>query len=182
VDANVYGRLSVRAGVSYLPDPTATSAQPLVGARLQLLRESKQGLDLSIGGFYRMDRFTSEEGLIQIMLSLGGHVGKAGVFGNLIYGQDAEGDDHEGEGLFALLYSISPSLQLGLESRGRFKVASTDPKRRQQPAPRLDASIAPTLSYAIGPVALLAQAGGSTLYTNTWRVGAIAMGGLAAAF
>jgi len=182
VDAHVYERLSVRAGVAYMPDPTARSAQPMVGLKLQLLRESKQGIDMSVGGFYRMDRFTSEEGLMQAMLALGGHVGKVGLFGNLVYGQDAEGDDYEAEGLFALLYGVTPAFQVGFESRGRFKLASTDVKRRSEPAPRVDVAIGPTLSYALGPVALLAQAGGSTLYTNAWRVGALAMGGLSASF
>jgi hypothetical protein len=182
VDANLYGRLSMRAGVAYMPEPTAKSAQPMLGLKLQLLGESKQGIDLSLGGFYRMDRFTSEEGLIQALLALGGHVGKVGLFGNVVYGQDAEGDDYEAEGLFALLYGVTPAFQVGLESRGRFKLGSTDEKRRAEPAPRVDAAVGPTLSYAIGPVAVLAQVGGSTLYTNAWRVGAVAMGGLAASF
>jgi hypothetical protein len=182
VDANVWARLSLRAGVSYRPDATAPAAQPLIGAKVQLLRQSRSGVDMSLGGFYRMDRFTDEEGLLQAVVSLGGRVGKAGIWGNLVYGQDAEGDDFEGEGMFAFLYSIRPELQLGLESRIRFLLQSTDEKRATTPAPNVDASVGPTFSYALGPVAFLAQAGVSTLHTDSWHVGAVAMGGLAAAY
>ncbi|MFT3927738.1 MAG: hypothetical protein QM778_34745 [Myxococcales bacterium] len=182
VDANVWARLSLRAGVSYLPDPTARSAQPMIGAKVQLLRQAKQGIDLSLGGFYRLDRFTSEEGLAQLVVSLGGRIGKLGLWGNLTYGQDLEGDDFEGESMFAVLYALRPDLQLGLEARARFLLESTDAKRKDTPAPTGDMSIAPTFSYALGPVALLAQAGASTLHTNSWHAGAIAMGGLSAVF
>ena len=183
-DATLYGRLAIRAGVSYLPDSAHTSAtaQPSIGARLQLLREAKHGVDLGIGAFYRMDRFTHEEGLIQALLTASVHLGRTALFGNLAYGQDAEGDDQEGEAMFALLHSLSESLQLGFESRARFKLASSDQKPRAVPLSTVDASVAPTLSYALGPIALLAQAGVSTVRTTSWRAGALAMAGLASSF
>ena len=182
VDATVYGPLAIRAGISYLPDSLNASAQPNFGARLQLLRQAKHGLDLGVGAFYRMERFTQEEGLLQAMLTAAVHLGNTGLFANLVYGQDAEGDDQEGEALFALLHQLRESLQVGFESRARFKLASTDQKRRDKPVETAEVSIAPTLSYAIGPIALLAQAGGSAIHVQAWRVGVLAMAGLASSY
>ena len=39
-----------------------------------------------------------------------------------------------------------------------------------------------TLSYAIGPIALLAQTRLSTIHAPLWRTGALAMAGLAGSF
>jgi hypothetical protein len=182
VDATVYGPLALRAGVSYLPDSLNASAQPHFGARLQLLRQAKHGLDLGVGAFYRMEHFTEEEGLIQAMLTAGFRHGRTGMFANVVYGQDAEGDDQEGEVLFALLQSVHESLQVGFEARARFKLASTDKKRVDTPIETADLSLAPTLSYAIGPIALLAQAGASAIHVQTWSVGVLAMAGLASSY
>jgi hypothetical protein len=182
VDANVYGPLALRAGVSYLPDSLNSSAQPHVGARVQLLRQAKHGLDLGLGAFYRMERFTQEEGLIQAMITAGYRHGRTGLFANLVYGQDAEGDDEEGEVLFALLQSVHESIQVGFEARGRFKLASSDEKRRQMPLETADLALAPTFSYALGPVAFLAQAGAAAIHVHAWRVGALAMAGLASSY
>jgi hypothetical protein len=181
-DATVYKRLALRVGMSYLPDSLNQSAQPSFGARVQILRQSKHGFDLGAGGFYRMERFTSEEGLIQALLTGALHVGKTALFANLAFGMDAEGDDTEGEVLLAVLRSLNHSLQLGIEGRARFSLASDDPKRREEPVESADASLAPTLSYALGPIALLAQAGASARHAEHWRVGPLAMGGLAASF
>lgn len=105
--------------------------------------------------------------------------GRTGLFANIVYGQDAEGDDQEGEVLVALLQSLNDSPQVGFESRARFKLASTDEKRREMPAETADLSLAPTASYALGPVAFLAQAGVSAIHVQSWKVGALAMAGLA---
>jgi hypothetical protein len=181
-DATLYGRLALRAGISYLPDSLNSSAQPNVGARVQILRQDKHGFDLGVGTFYRMDRFTTEDGLIQAVLTAAVHLGKTGLFGNLAFGTDAEGDDQEGEVLVAMLHSINQALQLGFEARTRFKIASDDPKRHAEPVENADLSIAPSLSYGIGPIALLAQAGVSALHVRDWKVGPIAMAGMAASF
>jgi hypothetical protein len=182
VDATVYGPLALRAGVSYLPDSVNASAQPHIGARVQLLRQAKHGLDLGFGAFYRLERFSEEEGLIQAMLTGAFRHGHTGLFANLVYGQDAEGDDQEGEVLFALLQQVHDAVQVGFESRGRFKLASTDPKRRDVPIETAEISVAPTLSFAVGPVAFLAQAGGSAIHVQDWRVGVLAMAGLASSY
>ena len=181
VDATVYGPLAIRAGVSYLPEAPERSAQPHVGARLSLLREDTHGLDLALGAFYRMERFTEEEGLAQGLVSVGKHMGRTGLFANLIYGQDVEGDDREGEVLVAVLHALTGRLQLGAEARARFNLGSTDDKRAKRPVSKLDAHLAPTLSFAFGPLALFAQVGAVVARTSTWRPGILAMAGIGGA-
>lgn len=181
VDATVYGPLSIRAGISYLPETPERSAQPHVGARLSLLNEDTHGLALGVGAFYRMERFTQEEGLAQALLSVGKHFGRTGVFANVVYGQDVEGDDREGELLVGVLHALSARLQLGVEARARFNLGSSDEKRREQPLSSFDAHLAPTLSYALGPLALFAEVGPALARAHSARTGLLAMFGLGGA-
>jgi hypothetical protein len=109
------------------------------------------------------------------------HVGRTGLFANLVYGQDLEGDDHEGEVRLAALHSMTRALQLGVESRARFKLGSTDAKRRDQPVESFDAFLAPTLSYAVGPVALFTQVGPAAVHTTRMHAGLVAMVGVGGA-
>lgn len=181
VDAHIWGRLSVRAGVSYLPDGVDASAQPNVGAKLALVR-NRRGFDLALGAFYRLERFTSEEGLAQLLLTGAYGFGKTRLFANLIYGQDLEGDDFEGEAVLSALYSIKPWLQVGASSHVRLNLASEDPKRTTRGTSDLEASLAPTVMYSVGPVAIMAQVGVTTMRAGTFQTGALAMGGLSGSY
>jgi len=181
VDATVYGPLALRAGISYVPESSVRSIQPHVGARVTLLEQSKHGFDLGVGLFYRMERFTQEEGLAQALLSAAVHFGRTGLFANVAYGQDLEGDDMEGEGALALLHRISRGFQLGVESHARFKLGSSDEKRRDQPVQTFDAFFAPTASYALGPVAVFAEVGPSLYRLHGMHAGVLALAGVGGA-
>jgi hypothetical protein len=115
------------------------------------------------------------------LVSGGLHLGNTGLFVSLIYGQDLEGDDREGEVSFALLQALTARLQLGFEARSRFKLGSTDPKRLDHPTESLDAYVAPTLSYALGPLALFAETGPAMVRTTGWRFGMLVMAGVGGA-
>lgn len=183
-DMHVYGPVDLRIGLAYTPDAPAgeSQGQPNVGARLNLLAQSRQGLDLSTAVMYRKDRFTGDDGVVQGVLALDRRFGRVGLFGNVAYAQDPEGDDREGEVALAMLYTTSAKLLLGVETRCRFNLFSTDSKRALRNDAGLESASGPVLQYTLGPVALLLQSGLSTVTTDHTRVGAIAIGGLGAAY
>jgi hypothetical protein len=182
LDANIYGPLDLRAGVSYLPNGVENAAKPHAGLRVRALNQDKHHVDLAFGLFYRLERFTEDEGMVQALVALGTRIDKAGLFANLTYGQDPEGDDREGEVMFAFLYELLPALQLGFETRLRIDLASDDPRRAARKASDFDGTLTPTLSYSLGPIAPLAHVGASTMHTNSWHIGAVGTGGLAAVY
>jgi hypothetical protein len=180
---HVYGPVDLRVGLTYTPDAPEgqAQAQPNVGARVNLLAQSRSGIDLSTGVFYRKEQYTVDDGVVQGVLALGRHFGRVGLFGNLAYAQDPEGDDREGEVALAMLYATTARLQLGVESKCRFDLFSSDPRRAARNSPVFESWSGPVLQYALGPIALLVQTGLSTLTNDHTRVGAIAIGGLGAA-
>jgi hypothetical protein len=184
-DVHVYGPLDLRLGLNYAQTtaPDASRAEPQLGLRLHLLSQADDGIEGAALINYRLDRYTRDEGLVQAMFVVGRRFGRAGVFVNLGFGQDPEGDDREGEAALAALYALSEPLQLGLESHARFDLFSSDPRRaaRQDAAGQLTSG--PTLHYVIGPCVLLTQVGVSTLVgIQRTRVGAVAVAGLGAAY
>jgi hypothetical protein len=181
VDATLIGPLALRAGITYVPDSAIRSVQPYVGARLQLLNQDEHGFDLGVAAFYRMDRFTQEEGLAQALISGAVHFGRTGLFGHVGFGEDLEGDDREGEVSIALMHRLTRAFQLGIESRARFKLGSSDEKRRAQPGETFEGYIAPTASYALGPVALFAEVGPAAVRTQSVHGGVLAMAGVGGA-
>jgi hypothetical protein len=183
-DMHVYGPLDLRVGLTYAPEaPQGQSKmQPNVGARVNLLAQSRSGIDLSTALFYRMERYTGDDGVVQGMLALGRHFGRLGLFANLAYAQDPEGDDRDGDVALAMLYALEARLQLGVEAKCRFDLFSTDEKRALRDDPAFESASGPVRQYAIGPLALLVKTGVSTLTTNHTRVGAMAIGGFGAAY
>jgi hypothetical protein len=119
---------------------------------------------------------------VQGLVALGTRIDQVGLFANLTYGQDPEGDDREGEVMFAFLYELLPALQLGIETRARMDLGSDDPRRAARKASDLDGTLTPTLSYSLGPVALLAHVGAATVHTSGWHFGAVGTGGLSAVY
>jgi hypothetical protein len=184
-DMHVAGPLDLRVGLTYTPEaPQGTpQVQPNVGARINLLTQSRQGINLSTGLFYRRERYSGDDGVVQAVLAVSRRFGRLGLFGNLAIASDpTEGDDRDGEVALAMLYETSAHLQLGLESKCRFDLWSSDPKRAVRNDPVFESASGPVLQYAIGPLALLVQTGLSTLSTNQTRIGAIVLGGLGAAY
>lgn len=180
-DVKVIGPLDARLGLTYTPNlpNTEAQAQPHFGARLRLLAEHTQGIDLSTLLLYRMERFTDDEGLVQGVVALGKHWGRVGLFGNAAYGQDPEGDDREGELALAMLYRASAPLQLGLESHLRVDLFSDDPKRAVRNDSNLELTAGPVAHVSLGPIAVLAQVGVHAIELDRVRTGVIALGGIA---
>jgi hypothetical protein len=176
-DVTIIGPLAARVGVLYGQNPS--SLRPSIGLRLQALSQERQGIDLGVGAFYRPEGFTEAEGEVELVLAFGRRFGRFATFANLVYGQDPEGAERDGEVRLGALYAASSLLQAGLDARLRLDLGSSDGKRRAEGGAEYDLVFGPTASYALGPVAVIAQAGMSVFGTQSARLGAVALLGAA---
>jgi hypothetical protein len=176
-------RVSLVGGVAYGNASAANAGlRPQLGARVQLLGEAASGVDASLGFLFRQDRFTSEDGLFQGSLALGRTFGQTSAVLNVIYGQDGEGDDHEGEVRLAGLRHVRGGLHAGVEGRYLRSINSTDPHRVMLGTPSMEAMGGPIVAYMAGSWALVAEAGVSTRRTTRLDTGLIALGGIGTTF
>jgi hypothetical protein len=103
------------------------------------------------------------------------------VFGNLVYGQDPEGNERDGELRLASLYATG-RWAFGLDSRLRFAIG-TRKGAMAAGEPRFDLLAGPLAAATVGPVAFFAQAGPSILeVTNTTSMGVAALAGVGSVF
>ena len=148
---------------------SARRPRPTIGGRVQLLRQERHGIDGSFSVFYRPEGFTEPEGEIESFVSLGRRFERISVFGNLVYGQDPEGNERDGEIRFASLYGVG-RWAVGIDSRLRFAIG-TQRSAMAMAEPKFDLLAGPVASATVGPVALFAQAGPSVLrVTNSTSV------------
>jgi hypothetical protein len=149
---------------------------------VQALTQERYGIDLGFGGFYKPEGFTELEGEVEVMVMVARRFGRLGTFANLVYGQDPEGKERDGEVRLGALYAVSVPLQVGLDARLRFDLGEEDQKTRaKEGGAEYDVVVGPTASYALGPVALIGHAGLSVYGTAPARTGVLALLGLAGA-
>ncbi len=161
-----------------------------VGARVQLLNHREHGVDGGLGLFYQPNDFRDEGHVVGALL-VGRSFGRFGVFANALVGGDPEGDDAAAEGRLSALLRVTRAFRLGWDSRFRYNM-STDEKRNGTLARDWELQSLPSLSYTIGPMALLAEAGlsmlqvtgpyGSEDQERTTQSGFLAMAGAGGAF
>jgi hypothetical protein len=172
-EARLWRGLSLRGGASY--SASSDTLRPSFGARYQFLSESGVGIDGSLGAFYRPEGLTEPEGEIETVLSAGRHLGRTYLLGNLVYGQDPEANERDGEVRIAALRPVGSLLVLGLDGRVRFDLGSKPTKLEA----KLDAVAGPVVTVLAGPVTLTVQAGASALrLKDTTSYGAVVLGGL----
>jgi hypothetical protein len=176
-DVTIIGPLAARVGVLYAQRPN--SFRPSVGLRVQALSQERQAIDLGIGVFYRPEGFTEAEGEIELVLAFGRRFGRLATFANVIYGQDPEAEERDAELRLGALYSVTTQLQAGLDARLRVDLGSEEGKRRAEGGAKYDLVVGPTASYALGPVAVIAQVGFSVFGTSSAQLGAVALLGVA---
>ncbi|HXU83951.1 MAG TPA: hypothetical protein VN914_21295 [Polyangia bacterium] len=176
-EVRVFGPVALRGGAVY--SSAGDRLRPSLGARVQALREGRHGLDGAIGVAYRPEGLTELEGEVEAVLSLGAHLGLTYLTGNLVYGQDPEGNERDGEVRLAALHPLGRFL-VGADARLRFDLGSQPAKQEA----RLDAVVGPVASMVAGPVALLLQGGASALKLQgtPTTVGALVLGGVGASF
>jgi hypothetical protein len=182
-EARVWKGLTLRGGAAYIGSTGSTgstgSLRPSFGARYQFLSEAHHGIDGGLGVFYQPEGLTEPEGEIEAVLSAGSHVGGTYLAGNLVYGQDPDGNERDGEVRVAVLQPLGTRVFLGLDARLRFDMGS----RPATTEPQLDAVAGPVATVVAGPVALLLQGGVAALrMKGSNSYGAVVLGGLGHAF
>src|SRR5262249_23109973 len=125
---------------------------------------------------------TSENGLFQGSIAVGRSFGETYALVNVVYGQDGEGDDHEGEVRFAGVRHIRGGLNICAEGRYMRSLASTDPNRATPGTPAMGAMAGPLLAYRVGSWALVAEAGVSSRQTARRDTGLTTIGGVGTTF
>jgi len=178
-DVTIIGPVALRLGALY--GQRQDTFRPTIGLRVQALSQERQGIDFGVGAFYKPEGFTEAEGEIEVMLMFARRFARISTFANIVYGQDPEGRERDGELRLGALYAVSAPLQVGLDARLRFDLGSEEEKREEEGGAKYDLVIGPTASYALGPVVVMAQAGFSMYGTEPARTGVIAMLGLAGA-
>ncbi|HXU81604.1 MAG TPA: hypothetical protein VN914_09415 [Polyangia bacterium] len=176
-EARIWKGLSLRGGALY--SGSSDTLRPSFGARYQFLTEGGQGIDGSLGVFYRPEGLTEPEGEIETVLSAGSHLGQTYLLANLVYGQDPEANERDGEVRIAALHPVGSMVFLGLDGRVRFDLGSKATKLEA----KLDAVAGPVATVLVGPVALVAQGGVSALrLKDSTSYGAVVLGGLGSSF
>jgi hypothetical protein len=161
-----------------------------IGGRLTLLRQGEHGIDAGVGLFYDPKDFR-EEGNVVGALMLGRSFGRLGLFTNVLFGSDPEGDDQQLEVRLGSSYRAADRLHVGLDTRGRYNMSS-DEKRAGTLTTDWELQALPTLSVEFGGIALVADLGVSAVQTRgpfgepgertQVDVGVLALGGAAGAF
>jgi hypothetical protein len=179
VEARIIGRLVFVAGAGYTAElPNTPTLRPQIGFRMQLLDQAGQGIDGAVAVTYRQDMFSTEGGFFQGAIALERRLGKVRLLSNLLYGQDGEGDDHDGEARLAAMFQANRGLLIGLDGRYRHSLDSTDPNRFARERPEYELLAGPTASYTRGSWAVMAETGISTVRTTVTQSGLVALAGV----
>lgn len=183
VEARLVGRLVLTAGAGYTAEmPRAPGLRPQVGLRVQVLDQARHGLDLAAAVMYRQDQFTDEGGFFEGAVAFERRVGPVLLSGNLLYGQDGEGDDRDGQARLAAMLVAGHGLLVGLDGRYRHELWSDDPRGPASTRPVAELVAGPTASFTSGSWSVMAEAGFSSVSTPATHQGVIALGGLGSCF
>jgi hypothetical protein len=177
----VWGPFALRGGAVYSSD-TGT-LRPQVGARAQFLTQARFGVDAAVGVFYKAEGFTEPEGEIETTLAFGRTMGRWSAYANLVYGQDPDGLERDGEVRASALYVPRENVVTGIDTRMRFDLGSNAAKRAKEKEADWDLVAGPTAGIALGRFLVSGQVGLSLVrLTQTTQAGAIALGGVGAVF
>ena len=180
-EVRILRAVALRGSAVY--SPSRGGMRPSIGAKAQLLEASRHGADGAVGLSYRPEGLTEAEGEIEGVISLGRAFGASTFVGNLVYGQDPEGNERDGEVRLAWLRSIGERLLVGVDSRARFDLGSAPAKLAAHNEATFDMNAGPVATVIIGSVALVAQSGASVRrFAGTTASGIFAMAGVGAAF
>ena len=183
-EARLGSRFAIGAGATWARgnDIEPGAVRPSVVARVQLLDRARAGLDAGLALAYREDRFVGEDGFFQAVATFGLGGPRGAVVANLSYGQDGEGDDHEGELHAAALLRVGPAVHLGLDGRVRKSLDSTDPARLAHGTPSFDLLMGPAATLGVGPVAVVIEGGVSAARVARLETGGFALAAVGAAY
>jgi hypothetical protein len=180
VEVEIWGPFAIRAQTTYSND--TDRMRPSIAGRVQLLRQERNGVDGALTVFFKTEGFTETEGEIETFASVGRRFEKLSLIGNLVYGQDPEGNERDGE-VHAAAFHQTGRFILGLDSRVRFAIG-TQHGRAATTEPKFDFVGGPVATVAAGPIGVFAEVGPSAfqLANDPMRFGIAAVAGLGAAY
>lgn len=178
----VVPRLSFTLGFGSTTQPGEVRLRAQGGVRVMLLDQRRFGVNAAVGFLYRQDRFANEEGMLEWSALFSRRFGATLAMANFIYAQDGEGDDHEGEVRAVGLHDFGTRLHVGLDTRVRTSLGSSDPHRAEHSNPTLEFNAGPLLAYSVGRFSVMTEAGISGQKVDRLNTGLLVMGGLSAAF
>ena len=181
-EAWIVPRLSFTAGFGSTTQPGEVRLRAQGGVRVMLLDQRHNGVNAAVGFLYRQDRFANEEGMLEWSALFSRRFGATLAIANFVYAQDGEGDDHEGEVRAVGLQDFGMRLHIGLDSRVRASLGSSDPHRAEHSNPTFEFNAGPLLAYSMGRFSLMSEAGISGQKVDRLRAGVLVLGGLVAAF
>jgi hypothetical protein len=180
VEAGVWGPFALRFQATYSND--TDKMRPSIAGRVQLLRQEKHGLDGAVTVFFKTEGFTETEGEIETFASVGRRFERVSVVGDLVYGQDPEGNERDGE-IHAAVFHRYRWLMYGLDSRVRFAIG-TQHGHAATTEPVFDFIAGPVAMAATGIGAIFAQVGPSVFEMDhaSTQTGLAALAGLGVAY
>lgn len=185
-EAWIVPRLSLMAGFGSTTQPGDVRLRAQGGLRLMVLEQARHGVNVTLGFLYREDRFTDEEGMLEWSALVSRRFGDNLALVRLLYAQDGEGDDHEGEVRAAFVHDVgrggAAGLHWGVDAYARTSLGSSDPHRFEHANPTLEFSATPVLAYTLHRWSVLTEAGVAGQKVDRLRTGALVLGGFAAAF
>jgi hypothetical protein len=181
-EAWIVPRFSLMGGFGTTPQPGKVSARAQGGARLLLLDQHRHGVNAGVGFLYRQDRFANEQGMLEWSAMVSRHFGATLALANLVYAQDGEGDDREGEIRLIGDRDLKRGFHVGLDGRLRKSLGSSDPHRAQHANPTFEFNAGPMLAYTISRWSVMAEAGISGQKVDQLRTGTLVLGGVGASF
>jgi hypothetical protein len=181
VEVHLIGPLTLMGAV-VLANGDQNTVQPRIGLKLQLLSQGSHGFDLAVGGGYRRDRYTQDDGMVEAFVAAGRQLGRLSLLANVVVGSDLEGDDRKGDVRLSAMRGFGRSLQLGLGVSGELDLASFDPRRGARADSVYEIVGGPMGSYGLGPWALLIEVGPSVVKTDRVRTGYLTLGGVGTVF
>lgn len=130
-EAQLFGRLSLRAGGNYLGE--GDTLRPDVGLRVDLLRQELQGLDLALVRVYEAKGFNSVRAATA-RVALSRAFGETRLIGNLGYGFGLQDDERYGDFRHAVLRRVANRLTLGVDARLRIDLERDASEPAGEPA------------------------------------------------
>ena len=183
VEGALFHRVALRVGLEYVN--AIGEVRPSAGVRVAILRQEKHKVDLAVMLLYKNVGFSEATGgEFEMMVLLARRWGRLALFGNLVYGQGIDPGERDGELRLAFLYALSDRVNIGLDARARLDLGEEDEARmKSKLEDDFDFVAGPMLSVAVGPIAFLAQVGGTAVVRQEQAAGGVvALGGLGAAF
>jgi hypothetical protein len=153
-EAVVWGALALRAGGSYVE--AQDRVRPWFGARAQLLRQGRHGIDGALAVQYRGGGFNLVPA-VETSVALGRHGSRGGVFLQATYGAGLQDGERYVDVRVATTRSLGENALVGVEARSQVDLEREWPEPAGEPA--YDLRVGPFLSYAFGSYVLTGQAG-----------------------